>query len=441
MTVLPDEIKSLGQTSDDVAESDQRPLVIRVSDVASRSVEWLWRGRIPLGKVTVLDGDPGLGKSTLSLDLAARVTTGGPMPDSTSGHQGGVILLSAEDDLADTIRPRLEAAGADLTLVAAFTAVCDEDGERPPEIPRDLPYLERAIITMGAALVVVDPLMAFLSREVNSHRDQDVRRALAPLAKLAERSRAAVVVVRHLNKGAGGTSPIYRGGGSIGIIGAARAGLLVARDPDDDERRVLAVSKCNLAAPAPALRFQLTEASNGAVQVGWRGTSGHTAEGLLAAPADSGERSALDEAKAVLSEILSGGPVDTVEVKKRSRAAGIADRTLDRAKAALGVRAKKRDFADGWSWVLPGAPDEPPTKAAKDANPSYYPNPGVLGGDWRSSSENNDLEPLQERQNPEERQPQRLADFSERRVRSDSEAAPPATDADFIDDDHLGGIF
>jgi hypothetical protein len=375
--------------SDDAPESEARPVVVRVADVESRPLEWLWRGRIPLGKVTVLDGDPGLGKSTLTLDLAARVTTGRPMPDDTPSTQGGVVLLSAEDDTSDTIRPRLEAAGADLARVAVFSAVADRDGERLPEIPLDLSHLEHAINTMGAVLVIVDPLMAFLSPGVNSHHDQDVRRALAPLAKLAERSRAAVVVVRHLNKGAGGTSPIYRGGGSIGIIGAARAGLLLARDPDDDERRVLAVSKCNLARPADALSFELMASISGAVRVGWRGASGHTAEALLAAPADSGERSALDEAKAVLHEILERGPVPVPEVKKLARAAGVADRTLDRAKAALGVMSRKREFAEGWSWALPD-------DAAKFAKGATSPNPqetGALGGDGALRAESMTYDP------------------------------------------------
>src|SRR5262249_22936941 len=152
-------------------------------------------------------------------------------------------------DAADTIRPRLEAAGADLDRIHIFHAVRREGHEVIPSLPENLPELERAIRDRHAELVVIDPLMAYLGGGVDAHRDQDVRRALAPLAKMVERTGAAGLAVRHLNKGgASGGNPLYRGGGSIGIIGAARSGLLVARDPDDPERRVFAVTKSNLAA-------------------------------------------------------------------------------------------------------------------------------------------------------------------------------------------------
>jgi RecA-family ATPase len=136
-------------------------------------------------------------------------------------------------------------------------------------MPEDLDVIRRGIERVDAKLVIVDPLMAFLSGDVDSHRDQDVRRALALLAKLAEETGAAILVVRHLNK-TGGGNPLYRGGGSIGIIGAARSALLVAKHPEDERRRVLAPLKSNLAEPAPSSMFMLTQAANGAVRVEWK---------------------------------------------------------------------------------------------------------------------------------------------------------------------------
>ncbi len=184
---------------------------------------------IPLSKLTIIDGDPGLGKSVLTLDLAARVSRGVEMPDGAAGRQGGVVLLTAEDGIRDTVVPRLDAAGADRSRVLALDLVPDaEGGQQLPRLPLDAPYIDAAVRRMGALLVVVDPLTAYLSERINSHRDQDCRRALWPLTKLAEETGAAVVVVRHLNKG-NASNPLYRGGGSIGIIGAARSGLLVAR--------------------------------------------------------------------------------------------------------------------------------------------------------------------------------------------------------------------
>jgi hypothetical protein len=146
------------------------------------------------------------------------------------GPCGGVVLLTAEDGLADTVVPRLDAAGADRTKILALDAVGHGADRRPPVLPDDVSYLLEAAALVQAVLFVVDPIMAYLADTVNAHRDQDCRRALHPLALVAERCRAAVLVVRHLNKAMGG-NPLYRGGGSIGIIGAARSGLLVARSP------------------------------------------------------------------------------------------------------------------------------------------------------------------------------------------------------------------
>lgn len=266
------------------AATELLPGLVRLADVEPEHVTWLWPGRIPLAKITLLDGDPGLGKSSLTLDLAARTSVGASMPDGSPGVAGGVVILSAEDGVADTIRPRVEAAGGDLSRIAVLRTVGVGEDERLPAIPDDLPEVEVAIAEVGATLLIVDPLAAFLGADVNSHRDQDVRRALAPFAALAERTKVAVTVVRHLNK-ATGASAIYRGGGSIGIAGAARSVLLVAKDPADPERRILAPVKSNLGRPSAALAYTMEEASNGAVKVAWQGESDLSADRLLASRA------------------------------------------------------------------------------------------------------------------------------------------------------------
>ena len=226
-----------------------------------------------------------------------------------------------------------------------------KNGDRLVSIPEDLQVLRRGIERVEAELVIVDPLMAFLSGDVNSHRDQDVRRALAPLAKLADEVGVAVVVVRHLNKASGG-SPLYRGGGSIGIVGAARSALLVAEHPEDEDRRVLARVKGNLAQPVPTLALALVEAANGSVRVEWKGETSHTAAGLLNTPTDPEERSAQTEAVEFLRDALRSGPVWSQQVKKDAKDASISEATLRRAKTSLGVVSEKE--ADGsWSWRLP----------------------------------------------------------------------------------------
>src|SRR4029079_8173039 len=170
-------------------------------------------------------GDPGLGKSSLTLDMAARISTGRPMPGALDAQRppADVVLLSAEDGLADTVRPRLEAAGADLTRIFAMDAVPTGPGRpgRPPVFPDDVGWLHDLIVMKGVRFVIIDPLMAFLGLSVNAMNDQNVRRALFPLSRLAETTGAVILVVRHLNKNTQG-SALYRGGGSIGIIGAAR---------------------------------------------------------------------------------------------------------------------------------------------------------------------------------------------------------------------------
>jgi AAA domain len=313
-----------------------------LSEVVPERVGWLWPGRVPYGK------------STLTMDLAARVSAGRTLPNGIPCEPGGVVLLNAEDGLADTIRPRLEAAGADLDRVLALATVPDGPSpgfKRLISLPEDLNALRRAIERVEASLVVVDPLMAFVSGSVNSHKDQDVRRAMAPLAMLAEETGAAILVVRHLNQTTG-QNALYRGGGSIGIIGQARSALLVAKDPENEARRVLAALKSNLSKPASSLMFVLAEASNGAVRVEYKGETHHRADALLAAPTDPEECSALDEAMEFLRDELGDGPVWNKQVRKETRKAEISEATLRRAKTALGVRSVKE--ADGsWSWSLP----------------------------------------------------------------------------------------
>jgi hypothetical protein len=348
----------------------ERAVLVKVSSVKAEKVEWEWMHRLPRGKVTVMDGDPGLGKSTVTLDLIARRTRGWSMPgDERELPPTGAVILTAEDGIADTVRPRLEAAGADLDRVAVLTAVRDEKGRpRLPVIPEDVEAVREAVRKMGARLLVVDPLMAFLAGRVDSHRDQDIRGALALLSDLAEREAVAAIIIRHLNKTMGG-HPIYRGGGSIGIIGAARAGLLVAPDPKDETRRVLAVSKSNLGPIPPSLAYRLVQAGD-VSKVEWVGIAECTAKDLLVIQADEGDTGgARGAAEAFLRELLAGGPVSAKDARRQADEAGIAWRTLRRAQVALGVRATRIGGlgAEGrWYWEMDSAHDLSDAKTATD---------------------------------------------------------------------------
>lgn len=341
----------------------------RMDQIESKKVEWLWPDRIPKGKITILDGDPGLGKSVITADLAARVTQGYPFPprekpwygapeDEERNGQGvlrpgdvatwrcgdleegkGVILFSAEDDLGDTIRPRLEAAGADLTKVTAFTMKADDTLY---SIPRDVPILEETIRQTNAALVIIDPIMAFLSGRANS--DQEVRQNLAALKRLAEETGVAILLIRHLNK-KGDTAALYRGGGSIGLIGLARSGLIVNRHPEDKDKCVLAVNKANLARRGDAIGYEIVTAQNEAAVIKWGDAVDMTADDLMK-PNDG----PIIKAKGFIQEMLENGSVPAKDMYAGARERDITDRTLERAKKEMSVLSKQ--IGGQWEWSL-----------------------------------------------------------------------------------------
>jgi hypothetical protein len=312
-----------------------------LSEVEPKPVKPLWRPRIYLGELTVIDGDPGTNKSSMALDLAARVSAGAKMPDGGKAVKGGVALLVGEDSLPKTVRPRLEAAGADLTRIAVLPT--------STTLPDGLPVVKEAARKVKAKLFVIDPLMAFLG--ANANVDQAVRKALTPLADFADTTNMAVLMVRHLNKG-GGLHALYRGSGSIGIIAAARSALLVAKAPHDADLRVLCHVKNSLGLKAPCLLFEPVT-KDGVVGIEWRGACEYKAEDLLKTA--DGQADRLGEAKGFLLDLLAEGPVRQQAVKAEAREAGLAWRTVERAREVLGVKSSRKGWGPGSEcyWNLP----------------------------------------------------------------------------------------
>lgn len=323
-------------------------------------VIWLRLGHIPLGKITVKDGDPGLGKSVMTIDLAARVTTGREMPDgSPGGPAADVMLMTSEDGEGDTVKPRAIAAGADLSRIHFIVLKEGDDDTLLPGIPTDIPAIETIITRHGIKLLIIDPWSAFLDATVDSHNDAKVRRALAPLSKMAERTGCAVVLIRHLVKDSD-KKALYRGGGSIGIIGAARAGFLVAEDNEGgDNDRVLAPTKFNLGPRPEALKFstvpRIIHSEGGDIEtvaIEWHGRSLQTADSLLAGPPEPAK---LQEAVDFLEEQLSEKRVAATTVQGRARDQGITLATLRRAYKKIGVESVKIGIVGGWTWQLPSS--------------------------------------------------------------------------------------
>jgi len=348
------------------------PVLVQLADVRPESVQWLWPGRIALGKLTLIAGDPGLGKSFLTLDIAARVTRGTPWPDDrgTPNAAGGVVLLGAEDGLADTIRPRLDAAGADVSRIVALQAVKVHDTETGAEssvpfcITADLPALEQAIKrTTGCRLVVIDPITAYLGA-VDSYKNAEIRAALAPLANLAEQYNVAVVAVTHLRKSDG--PAVYRAMGSLAFTAAARSVWAITKDKDDPTRRLMLPVKNNLGADVMGLayRIQATSDPGDVPVVAWEPNPVElSADDALSQDSDRTER---DDAADFLREVLAAGSVKAKEVFKQAREAGISERTLRRAQRALGVKPTRAGYGGGGSWVwgLPAGHRCPPATPA-----------------------------------------------------------------------------
>lgn len=299
--------------------------------------------------MTILQGDPGLGKSTLALDIASKVSSNAPMPDgsvSDLGEKAQVLLLSAEDGVGDTIRPRLDAAGAEQARISIPAE------NRHFLIPNDADLLRDAMNHINAHLLIIDPLSAFLDSSINSWNNQHVRRALSPLSELAEQLNAAVLVIDHLNKKSG-VAAIQRGGGSIGFNAAARSVLLVCKHPKEPETFVLASVKSNLGPPPPSLMYSTVEAENNAVKLEWKGDCPYEADELVAGSFELPGSRKLAIAIEFLQNKLATGSVLAKVIEREATSSGISTRTLSRARKELGVTSAPVGLRGDWALSLP----------------------------------------------------------------------------------------
>ena len=336
------------------------------SEIKPETLRWLWPGRIPLGKLNLLVGDPGLGKSLATIDIAARVSRGVSFPDGEACKPGAVIIASAEDDPADTIRPRLDTAAADIARVHILegmhvTLTDNSTVERAFDLETGIPTLEDALARIGGVrLIIIDPISAYLGG-ADSNTNAEVRGILAPLAALAAKHGVAILCVTHLRKSAG--PAVHRAIASIAFTAAARAVWAVASDPSDVERRIMLPVKQNLGPNVGGLAFRV-EAQNGVPRLNWESGAVNLDANEILNVEDLEGHSERREAEQWLREYLADGPVGAREAIRAANDVGISKMMLWRVSNALHVaRHKLGGRGAGWEWSLPDSKISAPVYA------------------------------------------------------------------------------
>ena len=328
------------------------PVPTRLSEVSAEPVSWLWLGWLPEGSVTVLDGNPGVGKTLITLDLAARVSTGRTMPDGQPGpRKPAAVVLVTRDDVTRTVMPRLDIVGADMTRIDHLP----RDGDHLPT-DADLGAILGAVVAAKARLVVLDPLLSIVPPSDASYTDQDLRSTLTKLARLAARTRTAVLVTRNLCWGK--EHQMLERGDGIRTISGVWTRLVAGPDPADDRRTVLRRMASDRSTKSVAsVQFAVVVNAAGMPAIAWN-TPPHAHESTRrrTRPRRQG-RPALDAAVEFLRELLADGPLPMAEVAQAADSAGITIPTLRRAKSLLAVESKKqgqpRSDSQAWMWLLP----------------------------------------------------------------------------------------
>lgn len=371
------------------ADIEDDVLLVPATSIRATPIRWLWRGWLARGKLHVLAGSPGTGKTTIALSLAATITNGGYLPDGSRAVAGNVLVWSGEDDPGDTLKPRLAAAGANMRRVFFVGDVGLGEESRPFDPSRDMAGLERAAEAIGnVALLVADPVVSAVSGD--SHKNTEVRRALQPLINLASRIDCAVLGISHFSKGTAGRDPLERVTGSIAFGAVAR--IVMATAKSEDGNRILARAKSNIGPDGGGFAYDLSIVVAEEIEtscVAWGSAMEGTARELLGDAEDVSD-SPRDDAAEWLSDMLSGAEVAVTDLKKQAAAAGFGWRTIERVKSDVGAVAER--VSDGntgkgrWCWRI----------VRKSANPKTATPTTGYGGLAESESWQG-VEPSQDR--------------------------------------------
>ena len=340
----------------------------RISEIPAKPIKWLWPGKFAKGKISIIAGNPGVGKSQVCASMASIVSNGGQWPvDRSATECGSVIILSAEDDVEDTIRPRLEAAGADIDKIYILQAIRYEtesgtEESRGFNLLKDAYRLGDLMMKIGdVALVIIDPITAYMGA-VDSHRNAEVRSMLAPLQVIAAASNAAIIAVSHLTK-AQGVEALQRIQGSIAFSAAARAVWGVVKDKDNPHRRLFLQLKNNLSTDDTGLAYALesfvlegSEPPIGTSHVVWEDAkiTMSADEAFSSIAKDFTEHSEIEDAKDFLRSLLVSGPMKALDIERDAKGAGHSWSTVRRAQRDMKIESYKDNFKGPWFWRLPG---------------------------------------------------------------------------------------
>jgi hypothetical protein len=367
-------------SEEDGLPSDEDVITVCLRDVQPEKVQWLWPDRIPLRKLTTLAGEAKQGKSFLTMDLIARITSGAEIPcgGGECFEVGSVVLLSAEDDLGDTIVPRLLACGADMAKIHALTTIKLANGQFGPFNLAYMPHLERAVLRAGdCRAVIIDPVPHYIGMGVDDHKNAQTRAILEPLRELAASREIAVVMVTHLNKGSS-TKALNRVTGSGAYTALSRANWLVCKSRDDPKRRLMLSAGINLVEEPPGLAYRIDRETR---RIIWEDKPVYmTADEALADLASEAKAekvksaSKTEQAEAWLAELLAArGSVLSADIFKEGSAKGYGRDVLFEAKKRLGLPAVKQGFGGAWAWTLPPQESDGPQRpnGSNSSDPSY----------------------------------------------------------------------
>lgn len=335
-------------------------VLLKASELKPKKINWIWDGWVADGKFHLLGGVAGTGKTTISLALASSITNGGRFPDGAKSPNGNVVIWTGEDDIADTLTPRLMAMGANLDKVHFVQGVVAEDGEQPFNPCTDMPILQKAIAQIGdVRLLIIDPIVSVVKGD--SHKNAEVRKDLTPLIQMAESMGFAIIGITHFSKGTSGREPIERITGSLAFGAVARVVLVASKSKSDDgeDIRIFLRAKSNIGADNGGFEYSLeqtiTEGGIETSRVLWGNAIEGSARELLVDAEDASDGGSMAECMQFLSSILSDGEMSASEIKKDCVGAGYSVSTMNRAKKHLGIEAKKIGIGKGsyWVWVMP----------------------------------------------------------------------------------------